>query len=141
MSLFSTVLRIHEAIYVRSGGAIGHRLLGVPTLLLHTTGRRSGQPRVNGLVYARDGERWIVVPSNGGSDRPPGWLHNIKAQPAVEVQVGRTRTPARAAVIERGDPDFDRLWKLANENNGDRYDAYQRATERPIPLVALEPAA
>ena len=136
----SQALRIHERLYVASGGRIGHKMLGVPTLLLRTTGRRSGATRTNGLVYARDGDDYLVVASNGGADRAPAWLHNLQADPAVEVQVGRERQPATARVISRSDPDYERLWAIVNENNQDRYRAYQEKTARPIPVIALTPS-
>jgi F420H(2)-dependent quinone reductase len=137
--LYSGVLRLHAALYERTDGRVGHRILGVPTLLLRTTGRRSGVTRTNALVYARDGERYLVVPSNGGSDRPPGWLHNVRAQPRVEVQIGRDRRSATATVIEQDDPDFTRPWEAVNANNRGRYDVYQARTTRAIPVVALTP--
>ena len=89
MSLTSQVLRVHERIYKATDGRLGHNMIGVPTLLLRTTGRRSGATRTNGLVYARDGDDYLVVASNGGADAAPGWLHNVRANPDVEVQVGR----------------------------------------------------
>jgi deazaflavin-dependent oxidoreductase (nitroreductase family) len=138
-SLFNLVLQAHEAIYKRTDGLIGHKLLGVPTLLLRTTGRRSGVTRTNGLVYATDGDRYLVVPSKGGADIPPGWLHNVRADPSVEVQIGRDRQAATASIIDGDDPDFARVWKLVNDGNGDRYDAYQAKTSRRIPVVALSP--
>src|SRR5919112_6619080 len=100
MSLTSQVLRVHEKLYVASGGRVGHKMLGVPTLLLHTTGRRSGRARTNGLVYARDGDDYLVVASNGGADRPPAWLHNLRAHPEGEIQGGRQRQKGTAAVLE-----------------------------------------
>jgi F420H(2)-dependent quinone reductase len=138
-NVFSTVLRVQGFLYERSDGLIGHRILGVPTLLLRTTGRRSGKTRTNALVYATDGGRYLVVPSNGGADRPPAWLYNLQAQPSVQVQIGRRRQRANASVIGSEDPDFPRLWKAVNDNNKDRYDGYQRSTARPIPVVALTP--
>ncbi len=140
MSVTSQVLRVHERIYKATDGRIGHGMIGVPTLLLRTTGRRSGATRTNGLVYARDGDDYLVVPSNGGADRALAWLHNLRANPEVEIQIGRKRRPATARVIERSDPDFDRLWNLVNQNNRDRYAAYQEKTARPIPVVALTPS-
>ena len=140
MSVTSQVLRVHEKLYVASDGRVGHKMIGVPTLLLRTTGRRSGATRTNGLVYARDGADYLVVPSNGGADRPPAWLHNLKADPAVEVQIGRDRHAATARVVERSDPNFERLWAAVNDNNRDRYRAYQEKTARPIPVVALTPS-
>jgi F420H(2)-dependent quinone reductase len=139
MSVTSQVLRVHEKLYIASDGRVGHKMIGVPTLLLRTTGRRSGTTRTNGLVYARDGEDYLVVPSNGGADRAPAWLHNLQADPSVEIQVGRDRQRATARVIDPADPDHARLWRIVNENNRDRYTAYQEQTARPIPVIALRP--
>jgi deazaflavin-dependent oxidoreductase (nitroreductase family) len=141
MSVTSQVLRVHEKLYVASDGRVGHNMIGVPTLLLRTTGRRSGATRTNGLVYALDGDDYLVVPSNGGADRAPAWLHNLQANPAVEVQIGRDRQPATARVVERTDPEHARLWEIVNQNNRDRYTAYQEKTARPIPVVALTPTS
>jgi deazaflavin-dependent oxidoreductase (nitroreductase family) len=137
MSVTSQVLRVHEKVYIASDGRIGHKILGVPTLLLHTTGRRSGKQRTNGLVYARDGADYLVVASNGGADRAPAWLHNLQADPSVEIQIGRKREPATARVVDPTDVDYSRLWQIVNENNRDRYTAYQQQTARPIPVIAL----
>jgi F420H(2)-dependent quinone reductase len=135
------LLSVHQRIYERTGGRIGHRLIGVPSALLRTTGRRTGQVRTSALVYARDGRDYLLVASNGGSDRPPGWLFNIEARPDVEIQVGRTRTAARARVVTAGDPGYPRLWQAVNEGNHGRYDRYQARTGRKIPVVVVTPAA
>ena len=140
MSLTGQVLRIHEELYKRTDGRVGHRMIGVPTLLLRTTGRRSGAIRTNGLVYARDGNDYLVVASNGGADHAPAWLHNLRAKPEVEIQIGRERRPATARIIEPSDPGFERLWKVVNAHNHDRYNAYQEKTTRPIPIVAITPS-
>jgi F420H(2)-dependent quinone reductase len=139
VSVTSQVLRLHEQLYKRTDGRVGHRMIGVPTLLLRTTGRRSGATRTNGLVYARDGEDYLVVASNGGADRPPAWLHNIRANPDVEIQIARKRRNATAMVVEPSDPGYDRLWKIVNDKNHDRYNAYQKQTARPIPVIVLRP--
>jgi F420H(2)-dependent quinone reductase len=140
VSLTGQLLRLHEKLYIRTDGRVGHGMIGVPTLLLRTTGRRSGATRTNGLVYARDGDDYLVVASNGGADRAPAWLHNLKANPAVEVQVARERRKGTARAVGPPDPDYERLWKIVNENNRDRYSAYQKQTERPIPVVVVTPA-
>jgi deazaflavin-dependent oxidoreductase (nitroreductase family) len=134
-------LRLHQFIYERSGGRIGHRLVGsgTRTLLLHTVGAKTGQPRTNALTYARDGSDYIVVASMGGAPRSPGWYHNLRAQPSVEINVGPRRMPVSSRVVLPGDPDRDRLWKLADDNNGHRYRQYQTLTDRPIPVVVLSP--
>lgn len=139
MSAYAQMLRLHQAIYERTDGRVGHRLLGVPTLLLRTTGRRSGASRTNALVYATDDGSYLVVPSNGGAERPPGWFFNLQQDPVVEVQIGRERAAAKAEVIGQADPDFERLWRLVNENNRDRYTTYQQKCSRRIPVVALRP--
>lgn len=139
MSLTGKLLAVHDKLYQLTDGRIGHRLIGVPTLLLRTIGRRTGAERTNSLVYARDGDDLLVVASNGGADRPPAWLHNIGAQPEVQIQIGRRRQPGNARIVTPSDPDYERLWAVVNGNNADRYTAYQRQTERPIPVVVLTP--
>jgi deazaflavin-dependent oxidoreductase (nitroreductase family) len=135
------LLTLHQRLYERTDGRIGHRMIGVPSLLLRTTGRRTGQPRTSALVYARDGQDYVLVASNGGSDQPPGWLFNIEARPAVEIQVGRKRSRAAARVVTADDPVYPRLWKLVNDHNHGRYDRYQVKTQRPIPLAVVTPSA
>lgn len=139
MGVTSQILRLHEQLYKRTDGRVGHRMVGVPTLLLRTTGRRSGATRTNGLVYARDGDDYLVVASNGGADRPPAWLHNLRANPNVEIQVARDRRKGTATVVEPSDAEYDRLWSIVNDKNHDRYSAYQRLTARPIPVIVIRP--
>jgi deazaflavin-dependent oxidoreductase (nitroreductase family) len=131
------ILKIHAFLYEHTNGLIGHRMLGVPCLMLRTTGRKTGQTRTNSLVYAKDGDRYVVVASKGGDPKAPAWLLNLRAKPEVDIQIARTRFPATAAVIGLGDPDYARLWKLVNDKNKNRYDDYQKKTTRSIPLVAL----
>lgn len=139
VSITGQILQIHGQLYKRTDGRIGHHMIGVPTLLLKTTGRRSGANRTNSLVYARDGGDYVVVASNGGSDRSPGWLHNLSANPDVEIQIARERRKGTAKVVEPTDPGYDHLWSVVNENNRDRYSAYQKQTARPIPVVVVTP--
>jgi deazaflavin-dependent oxidoreductase (nitroreductase family) len=131
------ILKIHAFLYEHTNGLIGHRLLGVPCLMLRTTGRKTAQTRTNSLVYAKDGDRYMVVASKGGDSRAPAWLLNLRAKPEVAVQIGRRRFPAVAAEIGVDDPDYARLWKLVNDKNKNRYDEYQKKTTRSIPVVAL----
>jgi deazaflavin-dependent oxidoreductase (nitroreductase family) len=138
---FRTLLTTHQWLYERTDGWIGHRLLGVATLLLRTTGRRSGAIRTNALNYAEDNGRYVLVASKGGAPTPPAWLLNLQANPSVEAQIARRRIQCNATVLNQEDTDFARLWKLVNDKNSNRYDAYQRKTDRPIPLVVLTPNA
>ena len=141
MSLTTNFLRLQQWVYIRTDGRAGHGMSGVPTLLLGTTGRKSGAARTNGLVYARDGDDYLVVASNGGRDRAPAWLYNLKAKPEVGIQVRRERLTGTARVIEPSDPDYERLWRIVNENNRDRYTAYQKKTDRPIPIIEIKPTS
>ncbi len=132
-------LKVHQLVYERSGGRIGHRLGPTRALLLRTVGAKTGQPRTNALTYARDGDSYVIVASMGGAPRSPGWYHNLRARPDVEIQIGTKRMPATARIVLPGEPDRDRLWKLADNNNGGRYTQYQTHTTRPIPVVVLTP--
>lgn len=131
-------VRTHDAVYRGTRGWIGHRIPGAPnSLLLHTVGAKTGLPRTNSLSYARDGDDYLVVASNGGDRRAPGWYHNLKARPDVEINIGPRRLPATATPVLPDDPDYPRLWRIVNANNADRYDGYQARTTRPIPVIRL----
>ncbi|MDP0397367.1 nitroreductase family deazaflavin-dependent oxidoreductase [Tsukamurella strandjordii] len=139
---FPKVLEAHGELYVRSGGRIGHKLLfGVPSLIIRTVGAKTGEPRTTVLTYVKDGEDYIVVASMGGAPRNPAWYHNIVKAGTVNVQVGTDSFPATVTALLPGDDDYQRLWDLADSNNGGRYAAYQRKTSRPIPVVRLRPEA
>ncbi|MDI3315504.1 MAG: nitroreductase family deazaflavin-dependent oxidoreductase [Mycobacterium sp.] len=132
------LLRVHDAIYKTTRGRIGHRIPGLPpSLLLHTVGAKTGKPRTTSLSYARDGDAYLIVASKGGDPRSPGWYHNLKANPDVEINVGPKRFGVTARPVLPGDPDYARLWQLVNKNNANRYARYQSRTSRPIPVIVL----
>lgn len=126
-------------LYERSGGLVGHRLLMMPTLLLRTTGRKTGKTRTNALVYASDAGRYLVCASNGGHDRPPAWLLNLEHDGQVEIQVGIRRRAAASTAVRPDNPDYERLFALANKANKGQFARYQLKTERPLPVVVLTP--
>jgi len=135
-------LRAHDTIYQKTNGWVGHRVPGMPpNLLLHTVGAKTGQPRTTSLTYARDGDDYLVVGSKGGDPKAPGWYHNLKANPDVEINVGPKRFPVTARAVLPDDPDYARLWQIVNKNNANRYIEYQKKTSRPIPVVVLTPKA
>jgi len=136
---FLTVLKTHQAIYENTRGLIGHRLLLMPTLLLRTTGRKSGLTRTNALVYGKDGDRFLVCASNGGHHLPPAWALNAEANPDVEIQVGIRKSAAVATFLRPGDTDYDRLFAICNKANKGQFAVYQRKTDRPLPVVVLTP--
>jgi deazaflavin-dependent oxidoreductase (nitroreductase family) len=132
------MLPIHDAIYQKTGGWIGHWVPGMPpSLLLHTVGAKTGQPRTSTLSYARDGDSYLIVASNAGSDRYPAWYHNLRKHPECQINIGPKRFAVTARRVTPEDADYPRLWQLANKNNANRYNGYQRQTSRPIPIFAL----
>lgn len=136
----------HLQRYLDTDGADGHLWdsapVGgpgpIPTLLLTTTGRRSGNPIVMPLIYGEAGGKYVVVASKGGAPTHPGWYLNLAAHRAVDVQIlaKRFRATARTASgAERAE-----LWQQMAAIYPP-YDDYQAKTDREIPVVVLEPAA
>jgi deazaflavin-dependent oxidoreductase (nitroreductase family) len=128
----------HLQRYIASNGADGHIWRGVPTLLLTTKGRKSGAPRTLPLIYGKDGKdgkRYVIIASRGGTPDHPGWYKNLLANPTVDLQVAADRFQARASTVSG--PDRERLWQLMAKIWPD-YDAYQKKTAREIPVVVLE---
>lgn len=133
------LLALHRRLYEHTDGRLGHRLLGVPCLLLRTAGRRTGMWRGTVLVYAQDGAACLVVASNHGADHWPDWLHNLRAQPGAQIQIARARIPVTARVVTPDDPGYSRLWTLVNAANRGRYHHLAQRTRRPLPVIVLRP--
>jgi len=126
----------HVRIYRETGGAVGHDWReGSKTLLLTVTGRRSGEKRTHALIYGRHGDDYLIVASKGGSDQPPAWYVNLKADPEVEVQVMDEVFPARAR--DATPEEKPELWRQM-VGEWPAYEDYQRRTGRQIPVVVLE---
>jgi deazaflavin-dependent oxidoreductase (nitroreductase family) len=126
----------HVRQYRATGGEYGHDWRnGSPTLLLTTTGHRSGKPRTTPLIYGRAGDDYLLVASHGGSDEPPAWYVNLRHAPEVEVQVldDRFRARARTAAPE----EKPAMWREMTSHWPD-YDRYQQRTARELPVVVLE---
>ena len=121
--------------YLETKGEDGHIFSGVPTLLLTTMGRKTGQPYTTPLIYGQDGDRYLLVASRGGAPTNPGWYRNLVIQPDVEIQVKADRfsVRARTATPEEKGP----LWELMAKI-WPNYDEYKTKTAREIPLVILE---
>jgi deazaflavin-dependent oxidoreductase (nitroreductase family) len=125
----------HVRQYADSNGTEGHMWQeGVPTLLLTTRGKKSGVARRTALIYANNGDEYVVMASYAGSPTHPDWYLNLAADPQVVLQVGNERFRARA---RRDVPaDRARLWGLMIAVWPD-YDEYARHTTREIPLVVF----
>ena len=105
-------------------------------LVLHTTGRRSGEPRQTPLSYTRDGDAFVVIASDGGSPRDPDWYLNLKEHPEAEVEISGRRRSVRAETVTGA--ERDRLW-LQAVGSFRGYAGYQERTDREIPVVRLTP--
>lgn len=115
-----------------NGGKVGGRST---LLLLHTTGAKSGEPRLTPLAYLKDGDRLVVIASNGGASKHPAWYHNLVANPKVGVEVGTDQFYATATVAQ--DPErttlFDRMAARSPAFAGYQ----QKAAPRVIPVIVL----
>ena len=119
-----------------NGGQVGGQFEGAPMLLLHTTGARSGQERVNPMMYLDFEGRRFVFASKAGADTHPDWYHNLVAHPEVSVEAG-TET-YRAAAEPVMDPERDRIYaEQARRYPG--FAEYAAKTTRVIPVVELRP--
>jgi proline iminopeptidase len=135
----------HANRYIASGGTDGHMYtvtppghaeMTVPSLLLTTTGRKSGEKFIFPLFYGETGNGYVVVASKGGAPEHPGWYKNLLANPVVEVQVGTKKltATARTAVGE----ERAKLWDQALQF-WPPYADYAKKTAREIPVVVLDP--
>lgn len=127
----------HARRYIETNGEDGHIWNGVPTLLLTTTGQRSGKPYTTPLIYGEDSGRYLIVASRGGAAEHPQWYRNLVAHPEVEVQVRADRFKARARTATPEEKPA--LWRLM-AGIWPAYDEYQTRTTRDIPVVVLERA-
>jgi deazaflavin-dependent oxidoreductase (nitroreductase family) len=125
----------HIRQYRETGGEYGHDWRGTQTLLLTTTGRKSGEPRTTPLIYGRHGDDYLIVASKGGADEAPGWYENLRQHPEVELQVLDETFAARARTAT--DEEKPELWKTM-VSEWPAYEEYQTKTDREIPVVVLE---
>jgi deazaflavin-dependent oxidoreductase (nitroreductase family) len=125
----------HVKRYVETDGEEGHEWQGTITLILTTTGRKTGQSHSTPLIYQPYGDDLLVVASKGGDDKPPAWYLNLQDHPEVQVQVKEDRFTAHARTATPEEkPD---MWRTMVAT-WPAYDEYQQKTEREIPVVVLE---
>jgi deazaflavin-dependent oxidoreductase (nitroreductase family) len=132
--MFKILVKFYAFLYRISGGVIGGKIVGLPVLLLTTTGRKSGQQRTRPLCYFPDGNDYIIIASNGGSDSHPSWYHNIKADPNVSILLKRKTIAVTASEVP--EPERSKLWAHLLELSP-WYLKYEQKTERVIPLIRL----
>lgn len=133
--VLKTISAANRGLYRLTGGKLGGKFGDAPVLLLTTKGRKSGKPRTLPLLYLRDGDALVLVASKGGAPQHPAWFLNLRDEPDVEVEVGRTRERRRARVAS--DEERARLWpELVEMFPG--YAQYETKTTRRIPVVLLD---
>ncbi|WKU04483.1 nitroreductase family deazaflavin-dependent oxidoreductase [Micromonospora sp. HUAS LYJ1] len=121
-----------------NGGEVGGQFAGAPLLLLHTVGARSGQPRVNPMMYQKlDGGGYAVFASKAGAPTNPDWYHNLLVHPHVRAEIG-TETVELVARVATGE-EREGIWN-AQKAAYPGFADYERKTTRQIPVVVLEPA-
>lgn len=109
----------------------------LPTLLLTTIGRKSGEPRPLPLIYGEAGDSYVIVASKGGMPKHPIWFLNLEAQPECDLMVGPKAVRARARVAEG--EEREKLWKHMVEIYPPYEDYKKSAGDRVIPVVVLDP--
>jgi len=123
--------------YERTDGVEGADFMGGPCIILTSVGAKSGNLRKTPLIRVTDGTSYAVIGSMGGAPTSPQWVHNLAANPTVELQ---DKADRRDYVAHEATGDEKaRWWAIATEVWPD-YDTYQQATERVIPLFVLDPA-
>jgi deazaflavin-dependent oxidoreductase (nitroreductase family) len=127
----------HIRQYRETDGEVGYLWNGAPTLLLTSTGRRSGERRTSALIFGRHEHDFLVVASMGGAPRHPSWYLNLAANPGAEIQVRADRIPVVARTAS--DDEKPGLWRIMTEV-WPNYDVYQSRTDRTIPVVVLSPS-
>jgi deazaflavin-dependent oxidoreductase (nitroreductase family) len=135
--LIRVMSAINTQIYRLSGGRIGGKwMYGAPILLLTTTGRKSGEKRTAPLLYLEDGQRVVIVGSQGGMSKDPQWVKNIDVDDNVEIEIGSRK---RSMTARRGTrEEKDRYWPALCKMYPD-YADYQARTVRDIPILILDP--
>jgi deazaflavin-dependent oxidoreductase (nitroreductase family) len=118
----------------KNHGKVGGYFEGAPLLLLHTVGRRSGNTRVNPVMYLKDEERYIVFASKGGADTHPDWYRNLMAHPDIQIEVGDDTLDVHAEDIKGR--EHDAIYKR-QATLYPQFADYQRKTKRIIPVIAL----
>ncbi len=126
------------SLYRRTKGRVGATVVGgdTPVLLLTSTGRKTGVRRTRPLGYYRDGTRFVLCGSNGGSDTTPAWTLNLRSNPTATIEVGADSMTVTAS--EAAGDEYERLWKAFTTANPN-YLRYLDKTRRKLPLVVLEP--
>ncbi len=116
-------------------GVVGPPFAGVPMLLLHSVGAKSGELRITPLAYRSHGDRHVIFGSFAGAPKDPAWVHNLRAQPEASIEVGTETLPVRARFTEGA--ERDEIWS-AQKRDAPTFAEYEAKTDREIPVIVLD---
>lgn len=120
----------------KNHGKVGGSFEGAPLLLITHKGAKTSKVRINPVMYLKDGNRYLVFASAGGSPKNPDWYHNLKAHPDVKIEVGKDTVEVRAEEILGAERD-----KIYAKQSSlyPQFAQYERNTKRKIPVIAFTP--
>lgn len=119
-----------------NGGKAGGMFEGMPLVLVHNVGAKSGKEYVTPLVYLADGDDYVIFASKAGAPENPGWYHNLKAEPNVQIEAGDQKIDVLAT--EATGEERDRLY-ATQEAQQPQFAEYAEKTDRKIPVIVLSP--
>lgn len=137
-SIVKAITRFHIFLYRTSGGKIWGKQVGIPVLLLTTTGRKSGLARTTPVVFHKEGDSYFIAASNGGFDGHSAWYYNIKANPQVKFEIGKQSFSCEANILEGA--ERDRVYEIFKSLSDNFVKYEQTATNRTIPVIELIPS-
>ena len=127
---------LHTLIYRLSRGRLWARMIGIPVLLLTTTGRKTGKRHIKPLGYFNDRGNYVIIASSGGSDHHPAWFLNLRANPQVTIQIQDRILEAHTEIASL--EERQRLWEMLIRL-APSYGSYEKRTRRVIPMIVLKP--
>ncbi|MBI1259499.1 MAG: nitroreductase family deazaflavin-dependent oxidoreductase [Chloroflexi bacterium] len=126
--------RLHVGLYRLTSGKLANQAAGMPLLLITTTGRKSGKPHTNPIVYIEESQEYLVSASAGGMTWNPGWYFNLTSHPDAKIQVGSQKFNVKATIIEGEERNrLYEMFKAASSN----FVKYEKSANRTIPVIRL----
>jgi len=129
-------IKIHIFIYRQTNGSLGGSTGGAGVLLLTSKGRKTGKERITPLSFMMDGSNYVIIASNGGIKKNPGWFYNLKENKDVTIRIKDITKEVKATITSNNEQN--RLWPIITAR-GPEYAKYQEKTSRKIPIVILSP--
>ena len=130
------ITSVNMWVLIKSKGHLGNSFLGVPVLLLHSVGFKSGNERVTPLFYFKKDGKVIIVGSNGGNPKNPAWVKNVTLVPEIKINIKGKEVDVKAHLADEDEQDL--YWPMVIETFA-VWQRFQERSERQFPIVVLEP--